>query len=221
MEDWTCTICDITMQMQSREAHLAGSRHKTAARGSWACLVCNIEMQLQNRDAHLAGRRHAEAESERIAQAAVSHEAPLTWTCFICEIEMPIGNRDSHLAGRRHAAAVPPPNVTTASSSSKQANPVSVSSGMDGTIGTTNSNTSKSNLVSGGQCRICSCNVPSAMMQSHLRSLNHIQKVLEMLKITCMAIPQTEIQKPLKSSENLDYQVRGPSTIVSGVNRGD
>lgn len=262
MEDWTCTICEMTMQMQSRESHLAGSRHRTAARGSWSCLICDTEMQMESRDSHLAGRRHtdteniqlashaqqssamwkcpicdiemsignrashltgrrhADAESESIAQAAISQETSIQWTCLICEIEMPIGNRDSHLAGKRHAAAVPQLKTTTASSSSTNA-ALQPPSAPGGSHEYTAFKDLESISVSGWECKICSCHVSLAAMQSHLRTLNHMQKILEVLKITCKAMPQSEIQGSLKKGENLQYQVRGLLITNSWANKCD
>lgn len=200
MEYWNCSICDKQMQMQSREQHLAGKRHAAAAEAyqgiisqerrpqggskSWTCRTCNIEIQTQSRDSHLSGYRHAEAS--RSQQEESYHE---------------VYSSDHN-------------NATT--NSLAQATILPASSGIAGITGETIFATSDVTEVNGApgvlvwQCTLCSCCVPLSVKQLHLSSHDHIQKLLEMIKITCMTIPEPQVQasdNDLGAKERLGYQV--------------
>ncbi|KAF4631765.1 hypothetical protein G7Y89_g6362 [Cudoniella acicularis] len=193
----------------------------------WTCTVCNIEMQLQSRNPHLSGKRHAAAAEEyqeRILQATRTQEAGKQWTCTICNIEMQMQSRDSHLSGNRHAIATQsrleprtyfPECNNAASSSSATAKTLPANSGVGGITEDTIYATSDMTEVYGAlavlvwQCTTCSCYVPLSVRQSHLSSIDHVQKLVEAIKVTCMAIPQPQLQvsgNDLGERENLDYQ---------------
>ena len=147
---------------------------------------------------------------------------------------MQIQNRNSHLSGNRHAMAAhsqqetfrpepgaffPERNNNTASSSSTKAKEPLTNFGAAGITGDTVYATSDLTEVHGAlavlvwQCTMCNCYVPLSVKQLHLSSLDHVQKLLEMIKITCMAIPQPQAQvygNDLGKEEKLDYQVLSP-----------
>ena len=200
---------------------------------------------MQSREAHLSGKRHAaaavEAYQERILQAtrSRSQEAPKQWTCKICNIEMQLQSRDSHLSGNRHAMATHAlqeeeflarndnnNNNTTISSSSTKANKVlSANFGVAGITGDTTYATSYLTEVHGASavlvwpCAMCNCYVPLSLKQFHLSTLERVQKLLETIKVTCMAIPQPQVQASNnnfgeKEKEKVDYQVLWPLYII-------
>jgi len=200
----------------------------------WTCTTCNIQMQIQSREPHLSGKRHsaaAEAYQERILQATRSQKAPKQWTCTICNIEMQMQSRDSHLSGNRHAMATHSQQVefrrepgthfskrdnNTTGSSSTNAKALATNFGVGGITRDTIYATSDLTEVYGAsgvlvwQCTMCNCHVPLSVKQLHLSSLDHIQKLLGMIKDTCIAIPQPQVQVSnidLVGKEKLDYQV--------------
>jgi hypothetical protein len=155
------------------------------------------------------------------------------WTCTICDIQMQTQSRDSHLSGNRHAMAAHshreefrlqrgayfPERNTTTSSSSTNANTLSANFGVAGitedTIFATSDLTEvhSTSAVLVWQCTMCNCCIPLSVKQLHLSSLNHVQKLLEIIKVTCMAIPQPQVQvsnNGLGEKEKLDYQVLWP-----------
>jgi hypothetical protein len=188
----------------------------------WTCTICNIEMQLQSRDPHLSGKRHAAAAEEyqqRIIQATRAQEAMKQWTCDICSIEIHMQSRDSHLSGKRHAMAVQSLECNNvASSSSMTAKILPTDSGVDGIAEDTIFDLLDMTEVHGApavliwQCTTCCCNVPLSLKQPHLSSVGHVQKLLEAIKVTCMAIsqPQLQVSGNDLGENDLDYQVLGP-----------
>ncbi|KAH6678617.1 hypothetical protein B0J14DRAFT_583120 [Halenospora varia] len=184
-------------------------------------------MQLQSRNSHLSGKRHAaaaeveaEAYQERVLQATRAQEARKQWTCTICNIEMQIQNRDSHLSGNRHAIATQsreyfPECNNTASSSSTIAKILPANSGVSGITKDTIYATSDMTEVYGvsavlvWQCTTCGCYVPLSLWQSHLSSVYHVQRLVEAIQVTYMAISQPQLQvsdNDLGEKGNLDYQ---------------
>jgi len=203
----------------------------------WICTICNIQMHIQSREPHLSGKRHAAAAvayQDSILQATRSQEAPKQWACTTCNIEMQMHDRDSHLSGNRHAMAthsqqerfrVEPGayfserNTTITSSLSTKAKVPPANLGVDGITGDTMYAASDFTKVNGAsavlvwQCMTCGCCVPLSVKQLHLSSLDHVQKLLEIIKITCMAIPQQEVQgcdNDLEDKKKLIYQVLWP-----------
>jgi hypothetical protein len=156
------------------------------------------------------------------------------WTCTICDIQMQTQSRDSHLSGNRHAMAAHSyreefrlqcgayfleRNNTTTSSSSTNANTLSANFGVAGITGDTIFATldltevHSTSAVLVWQCMMCNCCVPLSVKQLHLSSLDHVQKLLEIIKVTCMAIPQPQVQvsnNGLGEKEKSDYQVLWP-----------
>jgi hypothetical protein len=156
------------------------------------------------------------------------------WTCTICDIQMQPQSRDSRLSGNRHAIAArsrqeefrlqrganfPERNNTTTRSSSTNANALSANFGVAGITGDTIFATSdltevhSTSAILVWQCTMCNCCVPLSVKQLHLSSLDHVQKLLEIIKVTCMAIPQSQVQvsnNGLGEKEKSDYQVLWP-----------
>lgn len=253
MEYWTCTICDIQIQLQARESHLSGKRHAAAtearqeriinqaessqeAAEKWTCKTCNIRMNVKSRDPHLAGKRHAAAvgASGEATQATKSQDDPKQWTCTICNIKMQEQNRESHLSESRHAMAAylqqeqiqgklqpkayfpGPYTPIIASSSSTKAQTLPAYSAIGRIKNDTINATSMFTGVHGmqnflvWQCTLCSCSMPLSVKQLHLASFYHVEKLLEMINITCMAIPQSQTQLSndgFGGTEHLGYQV--------------
>jgi len=197
----------------------------------WTCTVCNIEMQLQSRNPHLSGKRHAAAAEElefrkRILQATGAQEATKQWTCTVCNIEMQMQSRDSHLSGNRHRIATqsrfkpgaysPECNNNASRPSSTKTKILPANSGVGGITEDTIYATSDMTEVHGAsavliwQCTTCCCYVPLSVKQAHLSSVDHVQKLVEAIKVTCMAISQPQLQvsgNDLGEKANWDYQV--------------
>lgn len=203
MDYWTCPICEIKMQMQSRAPHLSGKRHAAAAR----------------------------AYSQIIPQESRSQEGPKQRTCKICNIEVQTQSRESHLSEYRHAVASHEEeshkayfsnhnnnnnNHTITTSSSIQATMLPAISGVAGITWDTVFAASDVTEVDGApgvlvwQCTLCNCCVPLSVKQSHLSSVDHIQKLLEMIKLTCMTIPEPQVEVPKNNGgtmNRLGYEV--------------
>ncbi|KAE8447328.1 hypothetical protein EG329_010886 [Mollisiaceae sp. DMI_Dod_QoI] len=59
------------------------------------------------------------------------------------------------------------------------------------------------------QCTMCNCYVPLSVKQLHLSSFDHIQKLFEIIKVTCLAILESQVQvsnHESKGKEKWDYQ---------------
>lgn len=238
MEYWTCTICNIHMQLQSRNPHLSGKRHIAAEQRMlqaarteesvrrWTCTICKIEMRFRDRDSHLTGKRHvaAEGKQQRILQASRAQETGQRWTCKICTIEMQLQSRDSHLSGNRHATAAQSrayvPNYSrTTNSSSMTADIIPENYGVATTSESTIYATSDMAEVHGDspvtvwQCTICGCYVPLFLRDSHLTSVDHVKSLIGAIKVACIAVPQTQIQvsnNHFEEKGNMGYQVLWP-----------
>lgn len=160
---------------------------------------------MQSRDSHLAGKRHSEAESKSMLQAGISGEASLRRTCSICNIEVPTHERNSHLVSRRHTEACRLPNNATTASFSTTSKFRPANYEIDESTKAKTLNVTELIEVAAWQCTMCAFNVPLSERQSHLYSLDHLQNVLEMLKISCMAFKEPE--NKLTAKEITKYQV--------------
>jgi hypothetical protein len=176
------------------------------------------------------------AYQEIIPKETRSQDGPKQWTCKICNIEVLMQSRDSHLSEYRHTVASHSQQeesrhgayfsnhhhnnnnttTTTTTPSLTQATILPANSGVAGITGDTIFAASDMTEVYGApgvlvwQCTLCNCCVPLSVKQLHLSSVDHIQKLLEMIKITCMTIPESQVQVPnnnLGTKDRLDYEV--------------
>lgn len=163
----------------------------------WTCAICNIQMQTQSRDSHFSGKRHAMSTQ---SQQEGFHLDP--GACFLeCN-----NNASSSLPS---TAKVFPANF-----------------GICGIIGDTMYAASDLTEFYGAtavliwQYTIYSYYMPLSEKQPHLSSIDHVQKLLETIKVTCMTIPQPQVEVPsndLGEGEKLDYQgvVGGIKTLAA------
>ncbi|KAF8309052.1 hypothetical protein DL93DRAFT_2231230 [Clavulina sp. PMI_390] len=128
---WTCTVCNRSMDIDSRIPHQKGKKHvRAAARagsgshitpvitapparatskvsGNWACAFCSIILHVNDRRLHEAGKKHkSQVASRQGPNTSLSKQiacAPSSWTCDVCNRKMHKHNRVSHEQGKKHS----------------------------------------------------------------------------------------------------------------------
>jgi len=56
---WTCTLCNVTVNVYSKEIHEASSGHR---KRPFRCWLCNVNITLNVQESHEAGRKHMARE---------------------------------------------------------------------------------------------------------------------------------------------------------------
>ncbi|KAF8995941.1 hypothetical protein BDQ17DRAFT_1412013 [Cyathus striatus] len=113
-QGWTCTVCECMMAVGSKDAHLAGRRHKKNVDRSnpirtesvtrqinssplsdeqWFCDVCDIWIAESSKSAHLKSEQHYEEATYK------------PWKCDICKLAMANGEKAHHLLAIHHIKA--------------------------------------------------------------------------------------------------------------------
>jgi rubrerythrin len=122
---WRCEICNVSVGIANKDAHLAGKRHARQEQlQPWSCTICDRSMTPDNKASHLGGRSHAAAVracAQQKPAAAATGDAPNPsiaatpnllaatgaakpqWQCEICDVSVERAKKDEHLAGRPHA----------------------------------------------------------------------------------------------------------------------
>ena len=197
--NWTCTVCNITIQSQNRKPHLSGKRHAEATAAT--ATVTQIPIPQVTRTQQPRGR----------------------WTCLVCNIEMELDSQFPHLAGKKHAAAVQsraapplPEPKDAAGSSSRTASMFSADSGVSGITENTIYAPSDLAEVQGvpavmvWQCMMCGCYVPMSSRQAHLCSAEHVKNLMDEMNstLTAMLLSQPRVlEDEMGGREGSSYQV--------------
>jgi transcription elongation factor Elf1 len=86
-QQWTCDICDRSMDRICRDAHLFSKRHTRNVREREKAVDRGLKREAQDRT-----RREEQLERQ--------------WTCDVCHCTMNSDCRNAHLFGKRHARVV-------------------------------------------------------------------------------------------------------------------
>jgi len=178
---------------------------------AWKCKVCNLPMQGQQRKEHCSGKRHAAAveKSKRLIQEAKA-EKEMQWKQAIAP---PFQNLDARTA--RSQASFQEDKPSTSPSSMTGRAPQE-NSGVNGI--TDNPLSAASNITASPttstfsylQCTTCDCYVPMFLKKSHLSSVSHIKKLVEVITVTRMAMSQSQLQEfenAFGRNQSMNYQV--------------
>jgi hypothetical protein len=119
MEYWTCTICDIQIQTQSRDSHLSGNRHAMAAHSyrEEFCLQRGAYLTERNNTTTSSSSTNANTLSANFGVAGItgdtifatsdltevhSTSAVLVWQCTMCNCCIPLSVKQLHLSSLNH-----------------------------------------------------------------------------------------------------------------------
>lgn len=98
---WTCNVCQLTMQLTSKDEHLKGRKHNERFELlSTGRRVGDLHTSPRSRFNNQSHPPHPDGQPS--SQPAPYTPVMIRWTCSICELTMHYGAKDSHLKGPMH-----------------------------------------------------------------------------------------------------------------------
>ncbi|KAK7047892.1 hypothetical protein VNI00_006220 [Paramarasmius palmivorus] len=110
---WSCKICNVTLQIGARKTHIRGTPHREAIIKTipederWTCDVCpKTTMHINNRGSHLSGGGHQKNLLKRTQPPSRLRSPIGEWKCDICVNRSPMKSKDkdAHVRSSGHQA---------------------------------------------------------------------------------------------------------------------